>query len=115
MRPPARLPQPTKADVAAWKRLAREARTAAGRPEASAGDLSAAERTAKRAVVLGAVIRESACVQLVRTARQFCDETARGRRELAGRMLELVAGVEALIAAATAPPPAMRHRADLDG
>jgi len=111
-----RAPQPTSSDIGRWKRLVREVGKAIDNPAGPMGDLQQAERLAKSAVVLGPITRENACIQLVRAARQFCAETARGRRELSERLLELSVMVGEQIAAVTSPPPPSRPpRADIFG
>ncbi|MDP1642744.1 MAG: hypothetical protein Q8L59_11215 [Phenylobacterium sp.] len=115
-----RPPEPTSADLANWRKLVREARKAAAAPAAPCGDLSSAERMAKRSIVLGPMSALNPCIQLVRRAGQFAASTVRQRREQAPALIEACEDVEARLkspAAATggAVPPARRHRADIDG
>jgi len=116
-------PEPTSADLGKWRRLSRVAIAMAANPAAPAGDLQAAAKAAKTARVIGVLNRENECVQLVRTARQFVECTAAGRRDLAPRLGAVAQAVRARLEALAAPqaaappdpPREPRFRADLDG
>lgn len=114
-----RQPEPTSGDLASWKRLVRDARAALDHPSGPCGDLAKAERTAKRAVVLGPMGAHNPCIRLVRLARQYAASTVRQRRDLAAELTQACDLVEARLDAAkadlTKPRPALRPRADIDG
>jgi hypothetical protein len=112
-----RPPEPTSADLRAWRNLVRCARICAAEPAAPAGDLEKAEKAARRSLVLGVVARENPCIRLVRTAREFVAETQRGRRELADVMHALADDVDRSLQALERPEPhpGRRPRTDIDG
>lgn len=115
-----KAPEPTSRDLAAWRRLVREARACGLEPGRFTGDLAAAEKQARKALLIGPEARDNPCIGLVRAARRFVGETARGRREVAADLIGLAEQVELLLTAgpqpgATPEPPARRHRADIDG
>lgn len=110
-----RPPEPTNQDLARWRTLAKEARKSAERPQAPTGELAKAAKSARKAIVLGAVARENPCIQLVRAADRYAGETRRGRAELAAELTRLATEVEARLEAAAGPAPPRRFRADLDG
>lgn len=114
-----RPPEPTSQDLARWRTLVKVARAAAERPGAPVGDLDKAVRQARKAIVLGVLGRENACVQLVRLGDRFAGETRRARAELAPELRRLADEVDARLQAALDPQPPpdvqRRFRADLDG
>jgi hypothetical protein len=107
--------RPSSGDLSAWRRLVREARRSAADPNGKADALAKAEKSAKRALVLGAVAKENPCIQLVRTARQFVAETVRGRRDLADAMLTLAQEVDRRLTEQAVTSAPRRPRADIDG
>ncbi|MBS0333954.1 MAG: hypothetical protein JSS35_14390 [Proteobacteria bacterium] len=66
----------------------REAGLACDDIERPMGDLGEAARLAAKAIVLGAVSKDNACIRLVRLSRQFVAETLRGRRQVVDQLLE---------------------------
>ncbi|MFZ3008545.1 MAG: hypothetical protein WA047_20470 [Phenylobacterium sp.] len=110
-----RPPEPTTADLAKWKRLVRLAADAVAKPEAPAGDLASAAASAKRAIVLGLLSRENACVRLVVAAKAFAEGGQRHRRDNAAPLLALSEAVGAQLTALQNPEPTRPPRKDIFG
>jgi len=106
-----KLPEPTRADLSKWERLIAEAARIGAAPDQTAGDLAAAEKSARRGVVpWGELTKANPFVRLVRLAQQFVGETAAGRRALAPALAGSAAECRPLLDQArtrlTTPPAA---------
>jgi len=118
-----RPPEPTAADLAAWRDLVGKARALAAQPDKTPTVIiSKALKQARRSIVIGALSRNNPCVVLVNLSRQFVSETDRGRRELASRLTTacdevagLLQGLQDRGKGTSDVPPQRRPRADIDG
>jgi hypothetical protein len=119
-----RPPQLTSADMAAWRRLIREAEKA-GCGSPAVGDLASAARAARRCVVPGELSKANAFVRLQRATEVFAQAKPSQRLEQAEELGGLVSECRALLDALTPgkgsgrdpppDPPPRRERADIDG
>lgn len=97
-----RTPHATSADIAKWKRLAKEAARASGDASVPLGDLEKATAAARRAIVPAGVIdKNNPFVRLVRTSQRYL-ASDRDRVELASDLAVLSQTCEAQLV----PPPA---------
>lgn len=105
-----RPPQPTSADIEAWRKLVLQVGRACDRIDGPMGDLASAADRARKAVMLGEISRNNACFRLVRDCQVFLAETLRGRRQLVETMLDRSVTVAGLVETASGPPAHTRER-----